>query len=144
MKKSESERLIGIVTRFVENREDLRAVALCGSWARGNAREDSDLDILIVARDPRKFRRVEKWIEELRFDEAGFSYAGHETATYGVAWSAHVELSPMAEVELTFVNPSWSEMHPVDESTRHVVSDAFEILVDKDALLSPLLRLRSG
>ena len=102
----------------------------CGSWARGNPRHSSDRDLLIIARNPKQFRRNQKWIGELEFEEAGVRYVDHETATYGAAWSAHIELEPAARRQLTLAGASWA--CPIDSGTKHDITDTFKILVDKD------------
>ena len=117
---------------LTESHADFRAAALCGSWARGNPHEDSDLDFLIIVEDPAALRRRQKWLPELDFTITGFSYVGHTTATYGVVWSAHIDLEPRGEIELAFANETWARLTPLDPGTRHVVTDAFRILADKD------------
>jgi len=53
-------------------------------------------------------------------------------------------LSP-AEVELTFAECCWAQTEPVDGGTRSVVKDAFEIIFDKDGLLTKLVyAVKSG
>jgi hypothetical protein len=77
-------------------------------------------------------------MRRLRFSDAGFRYIAHHGAQYGTVWSAHIKLEPEAELELTFADESWPSVHPVDPGTRHVVTDAFKILVDKDGGLRSL------
>jgi hypothetical protein len=114
------------------------AMAICGSWARGNPRPGSDLDLLIIAQDPDFLRCDQTWIRELRFSDAGFQYIGHKMVRYGAVWSAHVELQPDAELEPTFAGASWASVDPIDPGTLHVVADAFTILIDKDRILQRL------
>jgi hypothetical protein len=141
MNAAETDRLIAVIQWLVTGRDDLRGMAVCGSWARGNPRPDSDLDVLIVAQNPDSLRRDQKWIRELNFSDVGFCYLGHKTARYGVVWSAHIELEPEAKLELTFAKESWASVHPIAQGTRDVVTDAFNVLIDKDGALQ---RLRSA
>ena len=138
MKAKEAQSLINFVSEIVTEREDFRAAALCGSWARGNARDLSDLDIVIIAREPNQLRCKPSWIVELPFGRAGFRYVKHRTATYGAVWSAHVELEPRAELELSIAGKTWAALDPIDPGTRYVITDAFKILVDKDGSLGRL------
>jgi uncharacterized protein len=138
MNATEARRLIACVEALVMGRDAFRAVAICGSWARGDPGPDSDLDVLIITKDPESLRCNKEWIRELEFADAGFRYVGHETVTYGVVWSAHISLEPHAALELTFAEPSWASVDPLDPGTREVVTDAFEILVDKDSVLQRL------
>ena len=139
VKKGQSSKLIKLIAGFVERNDDLRALGVCGSWARGNPTPDSDLDLVIIARNPSVYRRRQQWVRELPFDRYGFNYVNHHTATYGVVWSAHVELEPYAELELSFAAPSWACVDPLDPGTRHVVTDGFKVVVDKDRLLAQLV-----
>jgi hypothetical protein len=93
---------------------------------------------LIIAQDPESLCRSQKWIGELKFSEVGYRYVGHETASYGIVWSAHIELEPKAELELTLAEEKWASVHPVDPGTRYVVTDAFKVLIDKDGALEHL------
>jgi predicted nucleotidyltransferase len=135
MNASEAESLIALIEALVWERNDLRAMAVCGSWARGNPRADSDLDILIITQDPTPLRRSQKWIQEIQFYEAGFEYIDHEIAEYGAVWSAHIELKPGAELELTVAEENWASVDAMDMGTRSVITDAFKIIVDKDGAL---------
>lgn len=128
-----------MLRKTVEACDDLRALAVCGSWARGDARPDSDLDLLIVADDPPAWRCDQGWVAALPYDRAGCAYRSHRTATYGAVWSAHVDLDPDAAVELSFAPAAWACTDPLDLGTYAVVSDAFRIVVDKDGMLAPLV-----
>jgi predicted nucleotidyltransferase len=136
MNAAESHRLIAVIQWLVTGRDDLRGMAVCGSWARGNPRPDSDLDLLIIAQGPELLRRRRKWIRELKFSDAGFRYIGHKTAKYGAVWSAHIELEPEAKLELTFAKESWASVNPIDQDTRDVATE--KVLIDKDGALQRL------
>lgn len=138
MNTAETNGLIEVIQMLVKGRDDLRAMAVCGSWARGNPRPDSDLDVLIIAQDQGSLRRNQKWIGELKYSDAGFRYVDHESVQYGPVWSAHIKLEPEADLELTFAGENWTSVHPLDPGTRRVVTDGFKILVDKDGVLQSL------
>jgi len=138
MNERQARDLVSMAYSLVQDQHALRALAVCGSWARGNPRPDSDLDILIVAQDVVPWRNEQRWVGGLPFEKAQLAYRSHRTAKYGVAWSAHICLEPDAELELTFVSTSWTCVDPIDPGTRDVVSDAFRIIVDKDGHLARL------
>jgi predicted nucleotidyltransferase len=137
MNAAETDRLIAVIRWLVTGRNDLRGMAVCGSWARGNPRPDSDLDVLIVAQNPDSLRRDQKWIRDLNFSDVGFRYVGHKTARYGVVWSAHIELEPEAKLELTFAKESWASVHPIDQGTRDVVMDIARVSASSSGALYP-------
>ena len=42
---------------------DVQAIALVGSFARGEARDDSDIDLVILTDQPQTYLEELKWIE---------------------------------------------------------------------------------
>jgi hypothetical protein len=71
----------------------------------------------------------------LKFSDAGFHYKDHNTSKYGAVWSAHIELEPEAEL---LAKESWASVHPIDAGARDVVTNAFNVLIDKDGALRRL------
>jgi predicted nucleotidyltransferase len=139
MDSAEARDLLAIVRRMVEARDDLRSLAVCGSWARGCPRADSDLDLLILAREPSEWRTDLDWLRDLPFEQAGFAIRAVETATYGAAWSAHIRLGFNIELEITFAETAWASDAPLDSGTLRVVTDGIVVEVDKDGLLTKLV-----
>lgn len=138
MKARQAETLQTLIAEWVRQTEELRALALCGSWARADARPNSDLDLLALMRDPSQHARAQL-VEDIVFEPAGFRRESLRWATYGVVHSAHIMLHPAAELELSFASIDWASRSPADPGTRQVVTSGFRILVDKDSLLAQLL-----
>jgi hypothetical protein len=130
--------LVDAVRVWLEGRNDLRALAVAGSWARGNPKPSSDLDLIIVASDPEKYQFPDGWLCDVPFAIAGFKIDHYATCMYGIVWSCRVSLQPDAEVELTFAASAWANINPLDPGTKFVVADAFRIIVDKDGALQRL------
>ncbi len=57
------ERFLGSLVAFAEARDDVRAVALVGSHARGVARPDSDVDVVMLTTEPEAYIDGCDWIE---------------------------------------------------------------------------------
>ena len=91
---ADAEALVAAVADWASKREDIRALALVGSWARGNPRPTSDLDILLLSDLARNYQRG-TWLDEMKFDKAGFRVRSSLSASYGAVWSAHVQLEPL-------------------------------------------------
>jgi hypothetical protein len=138
MNSHEAASLKTLVTKWVANNDDLRALALCGSWARGNPHPDSDLDLIVLAPSTAIATRAHL-VATIPFASIGYEIQACRWATYGVVHSAHIALSPMIELELSFAALNWASTTPVDEGTRRVVADAFAILTDKDQALATLV-----
>lgn len=65
--------------------------------------------------------------------------AGWRDADYGLAWSRHVELAPLANIEFTFCEPSWAATDPIEVGTVNALSGGCRVLVDKANLFANLL-----
>jgi uncharacterized protein len=116
------------VREWAEGREDLAAVALVGSWARREAREDSDLDLVLLT-----YTEAGDWIDELA-PEAEVVLHG----TWGVVTERRLRLHSGLEVEVGIVPPSWAATDPVDAGTRRVAEMGLRALYDPDDLLEEL------
>jgi hypothetical protein len=139
MKLADVNALTTVVANWAIERGDMRAMAMLGSWVRGNPRPASDLDLLLLSDLAPDYQRRRAWLTEIDFQNAGFRLRSSESAVYGVVWSQHIHLLPPAEVELTFAKCSWASTDPVDTGTRIVVKDAFQIIFDRDGILAKLV-----
>jgi predicted nucleotidyltransferase len=139
MKLAEANAVTAAVADWAIERADIRAMAMLGSWARGNPRPGSDLDLLLLSDLAAEYQRCSTWLTGIDFRNAGFRPRSSERAVYGVVWSEHVHLLPAAEVELAFAKCSWAGTDPVDAGTRVVVRDAFQIIFDRDGILAKLV-----
>ena len=72
---------------------DIQAIALVGSYARGAARDDSDIDLVILTDQPRKYLDDFEWIK--RFG----SIDKQQTEDYGKLMSLRVWHQSGVEVE---------------------------------------------
>jgi hypothetical protein len=138
MTRTEVCALTEAIGAWVQSRPDLRALGLVGSWARGDGRPDSDLDMLLLADRPEVYRSNHDWLDRLRLP-APFRVSSHADASYGAVWSCHVALEPDAKLELTFGALDWASTNPIDSGTRSVVLGGLRTIVDKDGRLRRLV-----
>jgi predicted nucleotidyltransferase len=73
--------------------EDIQAVALVGSYARGAARDDSAIDLILLTDQPQKYLEDLKWVERFGLLEK------HQTEDYGRLISIQVWYQNRMEVE---------------------------------------------
>ncbi len=59
------QRFLASVVAIEEARDDVRAVALVGSHARGMARRDSDVDVVLLSIEPDTYVDGCEWIQRL-------------------------------------------------------------------------------
>jgi hypothetical protein len=130
------EHIIRTVLAWATAQPKIRAVALVGSHARGTARQDSDIDLVLLVTDPRGFRADTTWIEQIDWQALDRRPQKWQDEDYGVAWSRRIWLAAgSVQVELTFAPLSWANVDPPDAGTRQVISGGCRILHDPDGLL---------
>jgi hypothetical protein len=133
------EQVMVAVTEWAASNPALRAVLLVGAQARGEARPDSDVDLVLLVDHPAHFKSDANWLPEIDWTRAGACPVARRDATYGVVWSRHVRLDNGLEVEFTFAPISWAHAKPIDAGTRHVVKNGCRILYDPEEMLSALV-----
>jgi len=119
------------VTEWAQNQPSISGVALVGSHARGEARPDSDIDLVLLCADPQAFLSDASWIE--RFGDVETC----QTEDWGMVTSVRVHYRDGLEVEFGMTTPEWAEL-PVDPGTKSVVLNGLRILMDRDGRLSRL------
>lgn len=118
--------------------DDIVAVALVGSYARGTARPDSDVDVVIMANDPRRYLDDTAWIKN--FGEA--SSPQHED--YKMVQSLRVTYSDGLEVEFGLTVPEWARSEGLNAGTREIVSHGCRIIFDRHGVLAALISAVTG
>jgi predicted nucleotidyltransferase len=128
--------LLSKVCAWAERRPEVRAVLLVGSHARGEARPDSDVDLVILADHPRALVDPAAWARVLG------PIARSAAEEWGPVTSLRVFLADGPEVELSFGAPSWITDEPVDAGTARVIGDGAVVLHDRlDGLAGRIARI---
>ena len=127
------ERFLASLVAFAEGRDDVRAVALVGSHARGVARADSDVDIVMLSTEPETYIDGDDWIR--RFPGATLL----ATRRWGVLIERRLVLDAGIEVDFGVACPSWASTQPLDPGTARVAREGLVVLHDRDGLLAQVL-----
>ncbi len=90
---------------------DVHGIALVGSYARNAAREDSDIDLVLLTDQLRTYLEDIQWIERFGAPEK------HQVEDYGKLASLRVWYQNGLEVEYGITTPDWAAL-PLDEGTR--------------------------
>jgi nucleotidyltransferase-like protein len=130
--------LCQIITDWAQRTPDLRALGMVGSQARGTPRPNSDLDLLILARRPRRYFSGTTWSGSIGFETAGYGVVSCAVVDYGPRRSYRFRLLPAAELELIFAPLAWACINPIDPASARIVRDGLSVLVDKDGLFHHL------
>jgi hypothetical protein len=131
-------RILEAIIGWAKEHQDIRGVALVGSHARGTARRDSDIDLVVLAVNPEAFRADGSWIEAIDRSGAGVEVANWADEDYAAVWSRRVWLSSGAEVEISFASVAWASIAPLDAGTCRIIADGCRILHDPAGSLGRL------
>src|SRR3954469_1894345 len=120
--------LLDRLTNWAAEQPDVHGLALVGSHARGQARPDSDLDLVLITEDGERYVLRDDWAP------------GRVVATrrLGVVTERRIALPSGLELDVAIAPPAWAETKRVDGGTRRVVSDGMRILHDPRGRLAAL------
>jgi predicted nucleotidyltransferase len=108
---------------------DILAAALVGSHARASATESSDVDLVLITRQPASYLERHGWTRQFG------SVQREAIEAYGLLTSLRVHYTDGLEVEFGITDERWCAV-PLDEGTRQVMAGGLRILFERDALLS--------
>ncbi|TCZ79368.1 nucleotidyltransferase domain-containing protein [Paenibacillus albiflavus] len=100
-------------------------VALVGSYARGDYKIDSDVDIVIITKD--KNLTLEAIENNFIYDRP----IQTKREEWGIVTSLRVYYSCGLEVEFGVVGEEWVK-EPLDQGTVGVITNGFSIVIDKE------------
>lgn len=126
--------LLEKVSKWAESKPAIIGVALVGSYARDEARVDSDIDLVLLAARPQSFINKPAWINEFG------AVKSYTVEDWGLVTSLRVYYEDGLEVEYGLTSSAWTE-EPIDEGTRRVISDGMRILLDREGLLGRALEV---
>jgi len=123
--------LLKAVAEWAAVQPAISGVALVGSHASGKAKEDSDIDLVLICIRPEVFLSEPNWITHFGVVD---SWKREE---WGRVTSLRVHYSHGIEVEFGLTDQRWATL-PLDEGTLRVVSKGMTILWDSDGALKRL------
>jgi predicted nucleotidyltransferase len=121
------------LVEWAKNEPDLMALALVGSHARGEASPQSDVDLILLLRNPKEYLKDRNWISE--FGEP--SHIVQED--WGKVTSLRVLYTDGKEVEYGLTNLDWGS-DPSDEGDAHAIGNGLIVLYEIDGHLSNKLK----
>jgi diadenosine tetraphosphate (Ap4A) HIT family hydrolase/predicted nucleotidyltransferase len=136
-RRAEVAAVLDAAARWGPSDKNIAAIGLAGSWARCTARDDSDVDLLVLADDPNAVLDDTGWREM-------FDAQLVRSEEFGLVIERRLRRPSGLEIEVGISSPAWAATEPVDPGTRRVVSDGFRILYERGSLLSQLVRAASS
>jgi len=125
----DADKLISRVTAWSERDDRVLALGLCGSYGRGEARTDSDIDFCILTPNPPSLLDDRAWIYELG-DNARLDGPVED---YKLVQSLRVFYGT-TEAEFGVTDQAWANP-PIDPGTAAVINDGLKILYDPEGRL---------
>ena len=122
--------LISKVADWAQRDDRVVAAGICGSYARGDARPDSDVDFCILTRDPSSLLDDRAWISRLGADARVVGPAEN----YSLVQSIRVFYGS-TEAEFGITDEAWARL-PIDRETAGVINDGLQILYDPEGRLA--------
>lgn len=120
------------VVEWAKHESDLMALALVGSFARGEASPESDVDLILLLSSPEVYLENQDWV-------SGFGETDHIVEEdWGKVTSLRVFYADGLEVEYGFAGLEWGS-DPRDAGDAQVITDGLIILHEKDEYLSSKL-----
>lgn len=125
-------KLFSSLNQFAAKHPDIKAIGLIGSYARGSARQDSDIDLILLVNDPRKYLEDTGWV-----DHFGKSQ-DMDIERHGMSTSLRVWYEHGPEMEFGFSTPAWANL-PIDPGVARTVRDGINIVHDPRGILTKLI-----
>ena len=124
----QSQHFLDAITTWVAARTDVVGLALAGSYAHGTARPDSDIDLVLLCKEPTVLAQEHDWVCQFGTVREIIS------EQYGIMQALRVFYRDGLEVELGLGPLMWADI-PIDAGTQRVISDGIRILYDPSGLL---------
>lgn len=112
------------IKKYAEENDMINAVVLVGSYARGEEREDSDVNLTIISTTPKLL------LEDKKFVENFGKVMKSQEESYGLVTSIRVWYEDNLEVDFRITSPLWIS-RPLDEGTLKVLKDGYKVILDK-------------
>jgi predicted nucleotidyltransferase len=108
-------------------------VLLVGSYARGAARADSDVDLVLLSDSKAELVNDSKWTGTFG------AIKSQSQENWGAVTSLRVKYASGLEVEFGMAGPNWATLRPVDPGTLRVINDGAKVIWDPKGILKDLL-----
>src|ERR1051325_152031 len=114
---------------WASSQPDVKGIALVGSYARSAARNDSDIDLVVLT------DQFSKYVEDMQWIELFGAVEKYQTEDYGNLTSIRVWYQNRVEVEYGITMPDWAAI-PLDAGTEEVIRAGMIVLFERGNLLS--------
>ncbi len=118
---------------WVTRQRCIKALALVGSYARGDAHAGSDIDLMIICEDPDEYLLTLNWLLDFG------AVQNVQREDWGLVQTWRVKYAEM-EIEFNITTKQWCSSGELKSGTGRVVNDGMRILFDPENLLHSLAK----
>ena len=122
---------VELVKQWLIKEKQILGALLIGSYARGEQREDSDIDFIFIVDD------VEEWISDPQWVKRFGPVMSQTDEVYEDVSALRVYYKDNVEIEFGFTSKAWLN-EPFKEATREAIDGGYKILTNKAHLLDDL------
>jgi predicted nucleotidyltransferase len=119
---------LGQFAAWASMQAEISEVILVGSYATGRSTPDSDIDLIILSKNPKNYLDEPNWIEKFGVMK------NVAVEDWGKVISLRVWYSSGLEVEFGLAGQDWIEK-PIDEGSRKILQNRYESLLDRTGRL---------
>ena len=120
---------IEAVRTWAASRPDVHGLALVGSYARGKATPESDVDLLFLVEN------VEGFLSDIRWPQSLGDPTRTETEEWGNVRSIRIWYRDGLEVEFSVALKGWAGL-PLDPGSAQILRDGIVALLDPSGILA--------
>ncbi len=124
--------ILTLILHWAKSQEDIKGIALVGSYARDMAKNDSDIDLIMITKNHKNYLNDLWWLNQ--FGQVQFV----EQVNYGKVTSLHVHYSNSYKIEFGITTSAWTKIPP-DRGSVEVISDGIKILYDPKHLIQKIV-----
>ena len=121
-------RLKDSLIRWAEHQDDIIGIGVVGSYARGEQRPGSDIDLILVTKQPALWTSNTAWLRQLG---EPVECAAED---YGLVQSIRCSYKGGAEVEFGITSLAWCTP-PIDAATALVIRSGMQVIYDPSGCL---------
>ena len=119
---------IEAVRIWAASKPDVQGLALVGSYARGKATPESDVDLLFLVED------VEPFLIDMRWTQSLGDPSRMETEEWGDVRSVRIWYRDGLEAEFSVAGKGWAAL-PLDPGSAHILREGIVTLLDPHGIL---------
>lgn len=115
--------------------KEVKGAAIVGSWARGSARPDSDIDVILITTRPDDLLNKQEWLGEFGTAEK------IEREDWGLVQSLRVFYADKQEIEFGITTEQWTSQEEIKHGTGEIILDGIVVVYDPHKLLEKVIDL---